>query len=62
MSSKAAPPAQRDGAVWGEPQQVIDRMGEYVDAGARGINVVIRPPVDWEALQSYAEDVMPAFR
>ena len=62
MSSRgAAPGVQRDGSVWGEPQQVIDRMGEYVDAGAQGINVVIRPPVDWEALQSYVEDVMPAF-
>jgi alkanesulfonate monooxygenase SsuD/methylene tetrahydromethanopterin reductase-like flavin-dependent oxidoreductase (luciferase family) len=63
MSSKGSTPgAQREGSLWGEPQQVIDRLGEYVDAGAQGINVAIRPPVDWDALQSYIEDVMPAFR
>ncbi|HLF70955.1 MAG TPA: LLM class flavin-dependent oxidoreductase [Dehalococcoidia bacterium] len=63
MSSTGQQPgAQRDGALFGEPQQVIDRMGEYVQAGAEGINIVIRPPVDWDALQSYVEDVMPAFR
>jgi F420-dependent oxidoreductase-like protein len=50
------------GGVAGEPQQVIDKMGQYVDAGAQRINIAFRPPVDWEALQEYIEDVMPAFR
>jgi F420-dependent oxidoreductase-like protein len=55
-------PGARDGGLWGEPQQVIDRIGEYVDGGASRVNIAIRPPVDWDALQSYVEDVMPAFR
>jgi alkanesulfonate monooxygenase SsuD/methylene tetrahydromethanopterin reductase-like flavin-dependent oxidoreductase (luciferase family) len=63
MSSRGKDPGpQRDIGIWGEAQQVIDRLGEYADGGAHGVNVAIRPPVDWDALQSYAEDVMPAFR
>jgi alkanesulfonate monooxygenase SsuD/methylene tetrahydromethanopterin reductase-like flavin-dependent oxidoreductase (luciferase family) len=50
------------GGLSGEPQQVIDRIGEYIDGGAQRVNIAIRPPVDWEALQEYVEDVMPAFR
>ena len=55
-------PAAAAGGLAGEPQQVIDRMGEYIDGGAQRINIAIRPPVDWDALQEYVEDVMPAFR
>ena len=50
------------GGVQGEPQQVIDKMGQYIEAGANRVSIAIRPPVDWEALQEYIEDVMPAFR
>ena len=66
MSSKGQQretPFQRaGGGLSGEPQQVIDRMAEYIDGGAQRINIAIRPPVDWDALQEYVEDVMPAFR
>jgi alkanesulfonate monooxygenase SsuD/methylene tetrahydromethanopterin reductase-like flavin-dependent oxidoreductase (luciferase family) len=50
------------GGLWGRPQQVIDMIGEYADAGALRINVAIRPPLDWDAIQSYAEDVLPVFK
>lgn len=50
------------GGLSGEAQQVIDRIGEYIDGGAQRVNIAIRPPVDWDALQEYIEDVMPAFR
>ena len=63
MSSTGRPPGgQADGGLHGSPQQVIDRLGQYVVAGAERVSVAIRPPVDWDALQSYIEDVMPAFR
>lgn len=65
MSSKGpkeAPPQMFAGGLSGEPQQVIDRIGEYIDAGAQQVNIAIRPPVDWDALQEYIDDVMPAFR
>jgi F420-dependent oxidoreductase-like protein len=55
-------PMALEGGLHGEPQQVIDRLGEYVDAGAQRVNIAFRPPIDWDALQSYVEDVMPAFR
>ncbi len=43
-------------------QQVIDQLGAYVDAGAQRINVAVRPPLDWDALRQYTEEVMKAFR
>lgn len=64
MSSRGVPPSgpQADGAISGEARQVVDRISEYVDAGAERISFAIRPPIDWDALQSFTEDVMPAFR
>ena len=50
------------GSMYGEPQQVIDQLGEFVDAGAQRISIAIRPPLDWDAIESFIEDVMPAFR
>jgi F420-dependent oxidoreductase-like protein len=55
-------PGSVAGGLSGEPQQVIDKIGEYIDGGAARVNIAIRPPVDWDALQEYVEDVMPAFR
>lgn len=62
MSSRGEPPSSTEGAIHGSVQQVIDKLGRYVDAGAQRISVAIRPPVDWDALQAYVEEVMPAFR
>jgi alkanesulfonate monooxygenase SsuD/methylene tetrahydromethanopterin reductase-like flavin-dependent oxidoreductase (luciferase family) len=61
-SSGTVPERQRDGSIHGEPQQVIDQIGRYADAGAGLVAFVIRPPIDWDAVQSLIEDVMPAFR
>ena len=61
VAAKLGPMGAQGGLV-GSPQQVIDRIGEYVDAGAQQVNIAFRPPVDWQALQSYIEEVMPAFR
>jgi alkanesulfonate monooxygenase SsuD/methylene tetrahydromethanopterin reductase-like flavin-dependent oxidoreductase (luciferase family) len=49
------------GMLIGTPQQVIDRIGEYVAAGAEWIIVALRAPFDLEGLQAFAEEVMPAF-
>jgi alkanesulfonate monooxygenase SsuD/methylene tetrahydromethanopterin reductase-like flavin-dependent oxidoreductase (luciferase family) len=56
-----AAPEQR-GGLWGRPQHVIDQIGEYIEAGAQRVNIAVRPPLDWDALHSYTEDVMPAFK
>jgi len=57
----AALPFLEPGMLIGTPQQVIDRIGEYTDAGAEWIIVALRAPFDFEGLQAFAEDVMPAF-
>jgi alkanesulfonate monooxygenase SsuD/methylene tetrahydromethanopterin reductase-like flavin-dependent oxidoreductase (luciferase family) len=64
MSSRPPEPSAQHvaGSIWGEPQQVIDQIGEFVEAGAQRCSFAIRPPLDWDALQSFMEDVMPAFR
>jgi F420-dependent oxidoreductase-like protein len=51
---------QRDGALMGSPQQVVDRIKEYDAAGAQGVNIAFRPPVDWDAFESFIENVFPA--
>jgi alkanesulfonate monooxygenase SsuD/methylene tetrahydromethanopterin reductase-like flavin-dependent oxidoreductase (luciferase family) len=49
------------GMLIGTPQQVVDRIGAYVDAGAEWIIIALRAPFDFEGLQVFAEQVMPAF-
>ncbi|GAB4325220.1 MAG: LLM class flavin-dependent oxidoreductase [Dehalococcoidia bacterium] len=50
------------GVVLGTPDQAIDLVGRYRDAGAARVNIAIRPPVDWDALHAWTEEVIPAFR
>lgn len=50
---------QRGGTLMGSPQQVIDRIKEYDAAGAQGLNIAFRPPVDWDAFESFIENVFP---
>ena len=51
----------RRGAMLGGKQQAIDRIGEYIKAGADGLNIAFRPPVDWDAYQMYLEEIVPVF-
>ena len=48
------------GALSGSPQQAIDTLKRYEEAGADRVSIAIRPPIEWEALQSFVEEVMPA--
>jgi alkanesulfonate monooxygenase SsuD/methylene tetrahydromethanopterin reductase-like flavin-dependent oxidoreductase (luciferase family) len=49
------------GQLAGSPAQVIERIGKYQEAGVTALNIAFRPPIDWEALQSFVENVMPEF-
>lgn len=49
------------GGLFGTPGEVVDLIGAYVDAGAQGVNLELEAPYDWEALQAFVEEVMPAF-
>jgi F420-dependent oxidoreductase-like protein len=50
------------GAVSGTSQQVIETIKTYEQAGASRVSIAIRPPVEWDALQAFVEEVMPALR
>jgi len=49
------------GMLIGTPQQVIDRVAAYRDAGAERVNVALRAPFDLEGLALFRERVVPAF-
>lgn len=61
MNSGRPPDVNPDGSLTGGAQEAVDAIGAYGEAGVKGVNIAIRPPVDWQALQAYIEDVMPAF-
>ncbi len=58
----AMPDTHRQGALLGTRQEAIDRIAEYKEVGAQGLNIAFRPPVDWDAYQYFLEEVVPAFR
>jgi len=49
------------GQLTGSPQEAIDRIAQYAEAGATRLNIAIRPPADWEALDAFVSDVAPHF-
>ncbi len=50
------------GALLCTPDQAVDRIMEYVNAGATDVNVALRAPWNEEALDAYLTDVMPKVR
>lgn len=51
-----------EGALLCTPAHAVDRIMEYVEAGADEINIALRAPWDAEALDAYLTEVMPAVR
>ena len=47
----------RPGVLTGTDQEVIDRIGAYVDAGASQINIALRAPFDLDAIDRLAATV-----
>lgn len=56
------PEVGASGSLVGSVDQTVNRIGEYIDTGIKGINIAFRPPIDWEALQIYIDEVMPQFQ
>ncbi len=52
----------RPGILIGTPPRVVDRIGEYARAGAEWVILAMRAPFDWDGLELFIRDVMPAFR
>ncbi len=52
----------RNGFLRGTPQQAMEVVAAYRDAGVERLNIGLRQgPYDWDALHAYAEEVLPAF-
>jgi alkanesulfonate monooxygenase SsuD/methylene tetrahydromethanopterin reductase-like flavin-dependent oxidoreductase (luciferase family) len=49
------------GILVGTPAQVIDRLGVYQRAGAEQVNLALRAPFDFDGLELFVSEVMPAF-
>ena len=47
----------RPGVLGGSIEQVLDRIGEYVDAGADQVNLALRAPFDVDALEQFSESL-----
>ena len=52
---------QGPGMLFGTAAEVVERVGAYIDAGAQGLNIALRAPFDWDAIQAFSEDVIPQF-
>lgn len=61
MNSDRAPDINPEGSLTGSVQEAVDRIGRFKDIGIQGVNIAFRPPIDWDNLQLYIEDVMPHF-
>ncbi len=44
----------RPGVLGGSDQEVVDRIGTYVEAGADQVNIAVRAPFDLDALERFA--------
>jgi alkanesulfonate monooxygenase SsuD/methylene tetrahydromethanopterin reductase-like flavin-dependent oxidoreductase (luciferase family) len=53
--------AVRPNVLIGSTQEVVDRIGEYADAGCAQVNLALRAPFDREGVDRFAEEVLPAF-
>ena len=51
-----------NGSLLGRPQDAVEQVARFVDAGAQLVNVAIRPPWDEELLREYVEVTVPLMR
>ena len=50
----------KPGVLSGSVQEMVDKVGAYVDAGARWVILAMRAPFDRDGLERFAADVIPA--
>jgi len=51
----------RPGILVGTPSEVVERIRGYAAAGAEWVNLALRAPFDWQGLELFVREVMPAF-
>jgi F420-dependent oxidoreductase-like protein len=52
----------KPGVLSGSVQEMVDKVGGYVDAGASQVNLAMRAPFDRDGLERFASEVVPAVR
>ncbi len=52
---------RRKGMLAGTPAEAVETIGKYADAGAQGLNIAFRNPLDWEAVEAFISEVLPHF-
>jgi alkanesulfonate monooxygenase SsuD/methylene tetrahydromethanopterin reductase-like flavin-dependent oxidoreductase (luciferase family) len=52
----------KPGVLSGSVQEMVDKVGAYVDAGAAQVILAMRAPFDRDGLERFAAEVMPAVR
>ena len=50
------------GGLTGTPDEAVDRIAEYVDAGADAVNIALRAPWSPASLDAWFDDVVPRVR
>jgi alkanesulfonate monooxygenase SsuD/methylene tetrahydromethanopterin reductase-like flavin-dependent oxidoreductase (luciferase family) len=58
------PTAERiiSGSLLGRPDDVMEQVAAFVDAGAEMVNIAIRPPWNQELLAEYVENIVPLMK
>jgi F420-dependent oxidoreductase-like protein len=64
LKAQWGPAAERiaGGALLGTPNDAVERILQYAEAGATDINIALRAPFVAEALDAYIDEVMPRVR
>ena len=63
FSKEWSPRETRTGFLRGTARDAAALVAAYHEAGCEQLNIALRAgPYDWDALESFADDVMPAFR
>lgn len=64
MEDQWGPAAQRviEGTLHGRPEDALEQVAKFFEAGAQMLNVAIRPPWDQEILAEYVERIIPAMK
>ena len=52
----------KPGVLSGSVQEMVDKVGAYVAAGAQWVILAMRAPFDREGLERFAAEVIPAVR
>jgi len=50
------------GSLLGRPEDAMEQIAAFVEAGAQLVNIAIRPPWDQDLLAEYFETIVPMMK